>query len=262
MIKKRIIAVVSISDGIVVQSFSYNNKLPLGRPEAFIKNLDRWMVDEILVNDFSRSKNNKSPDYDLIKRIGRISKNTPIIYSGGVKTANEASRIINYGFERIAFDSLYHSSPKEFELIAKMIGSQAIIINLPLCIKHKKLYHYNYINKNSEEFNVDKIFKYRDFFSELMLTDYKNEGTKKGFNYEIISQFCKLNNKFKIIAFGGISENTQVQKIIKNNDITAVCVGNFLNYREISYQSLKEFLVLKKIKSIRPPNYKKLFSDE
>ena len=47
MLKKRIIANISISDGIVVQSFGFQKKLPLGRPEAFVKNLDRWMVDEI-----------------------------------------------------------------------------------------------------------------------------------------------------------------------------------------------------------------------
>ena len=53
MLKKRIIANISISDGIVVQSFGFKKKLPLGKVEAFVKNLDRWMVDEIIINDFS-----------------------------------------------------------------------------------------------------------------------------------------------------------------------------------------------------------------
>ena len=58
MIKKRIIGTVVVKNGIAVQSFSYGKYLPLGKPEIIIKNLDRWGVDEILINVIDRSKKN------------------------------------------------------------------------------------------------------------------------------------------------------------------------------------------------------------
>ena len=145
------------------------------------------------------------------------------------------------------------------EVIAKKIGSQAIIVSIPINIYRGKLFHYNYINKHSEELSFNKLDRYSQFFSELMLIEYKNEGKKNAFNYEIINKFCKNNKKIKIIAFGGISENKQVHKIIKNKQVAAVCIGNFLNYTENSYQLYKEFLSTKKIKNIRPASYKKNF---
>jgi cyclase len=259
MLKKRIIATVSISDGIVVQSFGFKKKLPLGRPEAFVKNLDRWMVDEIIINDFSRSKNNQNPNFDMIKQIGSIKKNTPITYSGGISNADEAARIINYGFERIALDNLYIKNPNEIKAIAKKIGSQAIIVSIPLKIYRRKLYHYNHVDKISEQLNFGKLDSYGNYFSELMLIDYLNEGKKNSFNSKIIDEFCKKNKKLKIIPFGGISENKQVHKIIKSKQVTALCIGNFLNYIENSYQLYKEFLINKKIKNIRAASYKKNF---
>ena len=257
MLKKRIIANISISDGIVVQSFGFQKKLPLGRPEAFVKNLDRWMVDEIIVNDFSRSQKNICPDFEMIKKIGNIKKNTPITYCGGITNSEEAAKIINFGFERIAVDSLYLKNPDEIKLIAKKIGSQAIMLSLPLKINRRKIYHYNYIDKTSEELNFEKLEKYSNYFSELIIIDYLNEGKKKSFDYQIIKIFCKKNKKLKIIPFGGISENQQVYKIIKTKQVTALCIGNFLNYKENSYQSYKEYLINKKVKNIRPANYKK-----
>ena len=260
MLKKRIIAMVSISDGIVVQSFGYKKKLPLGKPDAFIKNLDRWMVDEIIVNDFSRSIHNQSPDFEMIKKIGNIKKNTPITYSGGIKTSEEAVKIINYGFERIALDNLYFTNPEEIISIAKKVGSQAIILSMPLRVSKGKLFHYDYKNNSTEKFNLSKLENYSKYFSELLLIDYINEGSKNSFNYEILNQFIRINKKIKLIPFGGISENKQIFKIIKNNQVAALCIGNFLNYKENSYQMYKEFLIYKKFKNIRPPSFKKNFA--
>ena len=39
MNKHRLVANVIIKNGLVVQSFKYNNFLPIGKPEAIIKNL-------------------------------------------------------------------------------------------------------------------------------------------------------------------------------------------------------------------------------
>ena len=47
MVKKRLIGVVTIRNGLAVQSFSYSSYLPLGNPLCIIQNLDRWGVDEI-----------------------------------------------------------------------------------------------------------------------------------------------------------------------------------------------------------------------
>ena len=67
MLKKRIIAGVIIKENQVVQSISYRNYLPLGKPPMFVQNLDRQQADEILINVIDRSKFNKGPDLNLLK---------------------------------------------------------------------------------------------------------------------------------------------------------------------------------------------------
>ena len=60
MFKKRIIGVITIYNNLAVQSFSYSKILPLGNPKILLENLDRWNTDEIIILDFSVTKENNS----------------------------------------------------------------------------------------------------------------------------------------------------------------------------------------------------------
>ena len=60
MIKKRLIGVVTVKDGMAVQSFGYKKYLPLGNPKILIKNLNRWGADEILINVIDDPKKSRS----------------------------------------------------------------------------------------------------------------------------------------------------------------------------------------------------------
>ena len=59
MMKRRLIGVITVKEGIAVQSFSYNKYLPIGKPEIVAKNFDRWCADEIILNVIDRNQDNK-----------------------------------------------------------------------------------------------------------------------------------------------------------------------------------------------------------
>ena len=129
MIKKRIIGTIIVHNDIAVQSFGYNNYLPLGRPEILAKNLERWCVDEILVLDIDRSKKNLPPNIDLLKKLNSIGLNTPIIYGGGVSSYENCSRIFDNGADRILVETIVNKNLKEIYKISNKIGSQSLILS-------------------------------------------------------------------------------------------------------------------------------------
>lgn len=57
MLKRRIVALVVIRNGIVVQSIGFKRYLPIGRPEVVVEFLDNWGIDEIILIDTSRMFN-------------------------------------------------------------------------------------------------------------------------------------------------------------------------------------------------------------
>ena len=252
MVKKRLIGVVTIQNGLAVQSFSYSSYLPLGNPLCIIQNLDRWGVDEILIQVIDRSINQLGPDFDLLNKLGQLKISTPVIYSGGIRNLNDAVNVIKKGSDRIVLDHLLRNSNDELIRISKVLGSQALIASLPIVKDGNKLLAYNYESKIRQELEKDflELISNKDIISEVLLINKETEGFPDSFDTDLISFFPKI--KVSIIAFGGISEVKQVQNLLSEKQVSAVGIGNFLNYKEHSVQFFKESI---KSDYLRSPIY-------
>jgi cyclase len=147
MLKKRLIGVVTVRQGIAVQSIGYSKYLPLGKPEFLIENLDRWGADEILIQSIDRSTHNHGPDINLLERINKIGITTPLIYGGGIRTAEDGRLVIQNGADRILIDRMLYGGRKVIEGLTKKIGAQAIIASMPMAFDKEGISHFNYLEK-------------------------------------------------------------------------------------------------------------------
>jgi len=247
---KRLTAMVTIKNDIVVQSFSYNNYLPIGTPEIVCENLSRWGADEIIVSSIDISKKKLSPNLRLLESISRSKVSTPLIYSGGIGNTQDAMDAINAGADRVVIDSVL--SEKKIDLINKItskIGAQALIISMPVVEVENKLFRYDYMSKSNVEFKkITKILKCINF-SEILLIDKNNEGGDN-FNIKLVNMILEYL-KCELLVFGGISNNRTIKELIKYNEINSIVIGNSLNYKEIQISNLKS----KFKKNFRKVNY-------
>jgi cyclase len=237
VLKKRVIGVVTVKGNLAVQSVSYNTYYPLGDPVILVENLDRWGADEIFVQCIDRSINDIGPNFDLISRISKSGISTPIIYGGGIGTVDDAVRVINLGSDRIVVDNLLWTNPRTVHQIARELGIQAIIGNLPVGILHDQVIWKNYIT--GHEIPIDEAFTDvcpLDDISEFLLTDYQNEGVALGFDERLVHALSVT--KKPGILFGGISDNSQIVRLLDIPMVAAVASGNFLSYREHALQGL------------------------
>jgi cyclase len=241
MIKKRIIAVINIKKNLVVQSFSFQNYLPIGNIKYAIENLNRWNVDEILIQCIDKSILNQGPDFDLIYKLKKNNISTPIIYGGGIRSASDCQELINSGVERILIDRLLHYNLNEVTKISQLLGSQALIASLPIAFQKNQVIWFDYMNKIYKKFSNEIInFINSGIFSEILITDHKNEGIHNSFDKRILK--IKIFKNINLILFGGISTKSQIENIIKNKNVSAIAIGNFLHYKELSYQKLKNYV--------------------
>ncbi|MDF3820161.1 HisA/HisF-related TIM barrel protein [Leptospira sp. 96542] len=234
--KKRLIGSILIKDGIAVQSFSYQRYLPLGNPVILAENLDRWGVDEIVILSIDNSKCGVEPDLGLLNSIAR-RVNTPIAYGGGIKNLDQALGVIHSGADRIIVDQLYFNDISQINSIAESIGSQAVIISLPCSLTKGIVSHLNYRTKTLKEINPYSLPLVNQFVaSEFLLVDYMNEGSSNSFTDQLVEYFPQ---DISLICYGGISEGNQVERLLNKQNVAAVCIGNFLNYKEHYFQNIK-----------------------
>lgn len=245
---KRILAVLNIKDNIVVQSFGYYKYLPLGKIEIFIENLNRWGVDEILINDIDRSRKNLGPSINLLNQISNLKVETPIIYAGNINSSEDAINVIRNGADRIVIGNLFFKDFNEIKNISNAIGSQAVIMSLSLIIKNNQIFVNNYVDKKLLKLDKKKILLLKNYISELLLIDTQHEGYEKSFNQNLLKKMFELKLNIPKILFGGISDSHQITKLINFKNISAVAIGNFLSYKEHAYQKITSKLSRKKFR--------------
>ena len=256
MIKKRIVGVVTIKDKWVVQSFGYNKYLPIGRPECVIENLDRWGADEILVQVIDRSISEKGPDFELLSRIGKLGLSTPVVYAGGIRDIEDAIDVIKHGADRLVVDSMFRNKLENIHQLGTFLGSQAIIASLPVCLDNNEIKLFNYETGKSEKINQKQldIISNKNMISEILIINKNGEGYPDTFDINLLN--ISSNKSLSFIVFGGIHSDKLINSLLSHDNISAVAVGNFLNYKEHSIQRIKSN---NQSKNIRYPEYQTNF---
>ena len=242
MIRKRLVGVITVRDGRAVQSFGYQRHLPLGRPEIIAENLDRWGVDEILLQCTDRSRQGLGPDLALLERITKKGLSTPLTYQGGIRNVADGVAAVQAGAERIALDSLLRDDPHEVAALAEPLGAQALIAALPMSRGAHGLQWLDHRNGRSTPLPTDVLSVLKSgALSELLLVDWQHEGHVNGFDDGLLDAAGLPS--LPLIVFGGLSEPEQLRRVLARPNVVAAGVGHFLCWREHAVQQLKQALV-------------------
>ena len=162
-------------------------------------------------------------------------------------------KVLELGADRIVLESIINENFKIFSKICEHVGSQSVILSLPLNINAKNdLNFYDY--KSNQQKEISENFKKaitKNLISEILVTDYKNQGMMKGFNINILK---KIKFKKNLILSGGINKKIDFENIFKDKRVAACAVGNNLNYKEQRVQKIKLELCKK---YFRKPNFMK-----
>lgn len=238
MLIKRLTGVITVRDGLAVQSFGYNRYLPLGRPEILAENLDRWGADEIMLVCIDRSRYKKGPDFNLLERVAKCGLSTPLVYAGGVRSVEDAQMVIQTGADRVCVDAILHDNPHAVLEMSARVGAQALIAALPLAMGKNFIEWLDYRTGRMRPWAVDALDCLTDgSVSEALIIDWRHEGQVGGFDDRLLDSWpCK---QVPIIAFGGISAQNQINRMLARTDVAAVAIGNFLSYSEHAIQIIK-----------------------
>lgn len=241
MIRKRLVGVVTVKDGWAVQSFGYGRWLPLGRPEVLTENLDRWGADEIVLQCIDRSAQRRGPDLQLLERVSKKGLSTPLIYAGGIRSADDAVAAVKSGADRVCVDALLHDDPEALRALSAPLGAQAVIASLPLSLGAQGLAWLDHRTGREQPLATRLVEILRaGVVSEALVIDWRHEGTPGGFDLRLLSAFPVA--EMPIIAFGGLSEPAQLRQALQSERVSAVAVGNFLSYREHAIHHYKRAL--------------------
>jgi cyclase len=244
MAYKRLVGVVAVKDGQVVKSYGYRFWRPAGRLRTALMNLDRWLVDEILILDISRRG---SVDPVVVEEIRASRISTPLAYGGGIRSHEDVDSLLAAGCERFVLETMLFKFPERISNLADKVGAQALIACLPLvafdggCWQVDREYSARWGDSNPPRDVESFCQKCNDWpVAEVLAIDSANEGSAGRFSLlspEGGHPFGELRKG--IIWFGGI-DSKQAVKLLELPATVAIGFGNLNFEREVAMRSLRQ----------------------
>jgi len=253
MKKKRLIPVLLLKDGWIVQSHKFQNYKQLGNPITSVKRLSEWCSDELIYLDISKEENydikrddqnypNRNSFLEIVNDISKMAF-MPLTVGGKIKTIKDIENRIERGADKVCINTAALDCENFVKDAVKEFGSQCIVISIDTKKIENKYYVFNTkFMKNTNKEVVNWVKKMEDFGAgEIFLNSIDRDGTGIGFDIEL-ANMVKKNSKIPLIFCGGAGNKEDFSKLIKETDIDALAAANIFHFSDQSLYYIKKHL--------------------
>ncbi len=244
MLKKRLIPVLILRDGQVVQSIQFKHTNVLHwKPETAVDFFNKWAVDEIVLLDVSRTKDNRQKFYDAIEAISNKCF-VPLAAGGWVDSIDEMRKLLRLGADKIVLNTRAQLEPEASLLVigAMRFGKQCMVVSIDA--RREEGAHRVYVDRGQRRTNwevVDWARKAEELGAgEIFLTSIDNDGSRNGYDLDLIRSVINTVS-IPVIAFGGAFEWNHLAEGIQAG-AEACAAANVFHFTEHSTKKAKEFL--------------------
>jgi len=263
--KKRLIPVLLLKSGWLVQSKEFSRYQNLGNPITAVKRLSEWGSDELIYLDISkddeynirRNDQNYPNRRTFLEIIEDVSKVTfmPITVGGKIHSLEDIENRLKLGADKVSINTIAIRDHKFIESAAKEFGSQCIVISIDTKINNENYFVYNHKDSSLTNLNVIEFSKLVENMGagEILLNSVDRDGLGGGYDLNLIKLVSNKVN-IPVISCGGVSEWFHFQEAFEQTETDAVAAANIFHYRDQSVYLAKKYLYDCK-SNVRKPDF-------
>ena len=253
MLKKRLIPVLYLKNGLIVRSQTFSDFREFGNPLNQLERLNDWNADELVYIDITREGEHDLKRDDHKVRLGSgildilcaISKICfmPLTFGGRIRSFEDAASLISHGADKIIVNTAAYYDPDLITRIAGHFGSQCVVVGID--VKKVDGRHRLFVGQGREMSPwtpADWARRAADCGAgEIFLNSIDRDGTAQGFDLDIIEEIAQAV-KIPVIACGGAGCVEDFEAVLKGSSASAVAAGNIFNFTENAYRRAKDEL--------------------
>jgi cyclase len=232
MLRTRVIPCLLLRNESLVKTVRFGKFGYIGDPTNTCRIFNDLEVDELAFLDITASRENREPNYKILKEIANECF-MPLSYGGGIRDIQMAEHIFNIGFEKIILNTYPFENPGIITDLAARFGSQSVIMAID--VRKSIIFKYQvYGLSGTVNQKRDAVAWAREVEArgagELLLTSIDREGTWKGFDVELTLQVAS-SVSIPVIANGGAGNLGHIGEIVKRGHASAVALGSMVVYQ-------------------------------
>lgn len=247
MLRPRIIPCLLVHEGGLAKTVRFRDPKYVGDPINAVRIFNEKEADEMMVLDIDATILKIEPNFRLIAQLAAECR-MPLCYGGGIKTVEQAKRIIGLGVEKVAISSAALSDPKLISAIAAEIGSQSVAVVLDakktFFGKHEVCTHNG--TKSTGRSPVEVAQQVESLGAgEVVINSVDHDGQMKGYDLALASNVREAIN-LPMTVLGGAGSLADIGQLISACGIVGAAAGSLFvfkgHYRAvlISYPDQKQ----------------------
>ncbi len=258
MKKKRLIPVLLLQNGILVQSRNFSEFQNIGNPISGVKRLSEWGSDELIFLDISNEDRhdlkrddtnfyNKNSIEDIIQEISTFSF-MPITVGGNISSLEKIEKLLKKGADKIAINTIANKNINFVKDAAKEFGSQCIVVSVDVKKEKNEYVIYHSRGKEKSDYKFIEFLKLVEGkgAGEILINSIDKDGSGNGFDIDLV-KLTQKNTSLPVICCGGAGKFEDFYEVVYNTDVDAVAAANFFQYKDQSVYYTKKYLHEKKL---------------
>ncbi|MBS6685685.1 imidazole glycerol phosphate synthase subunit HisF [Thomasclavelia spiroformis] len=243
MLTKRIIPCLDIKNGKVVKGVNFVGLKDVGDPIDLAKRYDEQCADEVVFLDITASYEERDIIKDLIER-GAKELTIPLAVGGGIRTLDDFRMILASGADKVSINSAAINNPNLIKEAANEFGVQCVVVAIDAKKRDGGGYDV-YVKGGRENTGIDLIewvTKCQELGAgEILLTSMDADGTKAGYDLEMINAVCDVVD-IPVIASGGCGSIQDIVDVFEKTNCDAALVASLFHFGEATAEDVRKEL--------------------
>jgi cyclase len=238
----RIIPRLDIKPPNLVKGIHLEGFRVIGDPAEHAVRYYQQGADELLYIDIVASLYGRNSIIDLVERTAEQIY-VPLTVGGGIRSVQDIHKLLRAGADKVAINTGAVRNPGFISEAAKVFGSQCVVVSIE-AIRQTDGTWEAFTDNGREHTGLDAVAWAKRAVDlgagEILLTSVDREGTRKGFDLDLIAAVGP-NLPVPVIACGGAGSIDHVAEAVRAG-ADAVTVAGLLHYKMETIDTLKQGL--------------------
>ena len=205
----RVIPCLDVDNGRVVKGVNFSHLKDAGDPVELAASYDLAGADELTFLDITASSGNRGTVLDVVRRTAETLF-IPLTVGGGIRSVDDVDALLRAGADKISVNTAAISRPSLISEISQRFGNQVLVLSVQLGV------------------------------GEILLNSMDADGTKSGFDIEMISKVRKRIS-VPLIASGGAGKAEHFVAAARAG-ADALLAASIFHFGEVSIGEVKDSL--------------------
>ncbi|MGQ7688450.1 imidazole glycerol phosphate synthase subunit HisF [Streptococcus suis] len=241
MLAKRIIPCLDVKDGRVVKGVNFVNLTDVGDPVDAAKAYYEAGCDELVFLDITATHEERDTTVDMVRRVAE-QVFIPFTVGGGIRSVEDMNKMLKAGADKVSVNSSAVANPQLIADCAEKFGNQCVVVAIDAKKVEDGSWHV-FVAGGRKDTGIDLLDWAKKVVSlgagEILLTSMDKDGTKSGFDIEMLNAVANVVT-VPIIASGGAGNSQHILEVFEQTPATGALAASIFHYCEVSIADTKQ----------------------